>query len=432
MKHSNSALIAAGSMALAYPRAIQAFRPRADASDPARILAQLQKDWSDMTAKLPETIKAQVDPLVTAQVEAMNASVAALQTELDQINLRARARDLNGGDADDRAATPAARAYASAFNGFFRKGDGADGLNALAVQAALTTFADVDGGYLVPFEVEQAINRVVINVSAVRDLATVMSISGGSYKKQVSLGGAGSGWVGETEARSETTSPTLAELEFTPGEIYAEPRASQQILDDARVDIANWLAEEVAFTFAEQEGAAFVTGNGYKRPRGIFDYDKVANASYAWGSLGFTVSGGASDFTASTPWTALVDLMQSLKTAYRPGSSWLMNRATVGRIRKFAATTGEPLWQPSVQVGQPSTLLGYPVAEDDNVADIATNSFPIAFGDFRRGYMIVDRVGIRVLRDPYTAKPFVKFYTTKRVGGGVQNFEAIKLLKISA
>jgi len=124
--------------------------------------------------------------------------------------------------------------------------------------------------------------------------------------------------------------------------------------------------------------------------------------------------------------------MQSLKTAYRPGSSWLMNRATVGRIRKFAATTGEPLWQPSVQVGQPSTLLGYPVAEDDNVADIATNSFPIAFGDFRRGYMIVDRVGIRVLRDPYTAKPFVKFYTTKRVGGGVQNFEAIKLLKISA
>jgi HK97 family phage major capsid protein len=296
----------------------------------------------------------------------------------------------------------------------------------------MTTQNDPEGGFLVPYEMESNIDRVLASVSALRQLARVITISGGSYKKQVSLGGAGSGWVGETETRTETGAPTLAELEFTPGELYAEPRASQQILDDARVDLAAWLADEVSITFAEQEGAAFVTGNGLKKPRGILDYDKIANASYAWGSLGFIISGGASDFAASDPWQAFVDVTQGIKTGYRSNARWLMNRATLSKVRKFKDGEARPLWEPSTQLGQPASLLGYPVSEDDNMNDVGSNTFPVAFGDFRRGYLIVDRIGVRVLRDPYTAKPYVKFYTTKRVGGGVQNFDAIKVMKFSA
>jgi HK97 family phage major capsid protein len=426
----------AGASALTLPRAIAAHGVRADASSPQAVLDELNRAFAEFRTQNDQRIAAleagRTDPVATERVETLTRTVGELQSSLDQLTLRIEAARLSGGmSGDPRLLTPESRAYSAAFNTFFRRGEGESGLNALAVQAAMTTGTDADGGYLVPFEMEQTIDRVLMTVSAVRDLATVMTISGGSYKKQLSLGGAGSGWVGETETRSETGTPSLVELEFTPGEIYAEPRASQQLLDDARVDLAQWLADEVSITFAEQEGAAFVTGTGVKKPRGIMDYDKIANASYAWGSLGFIVSGAAADFASSNPWQALVDVQQALKVGYRPNARWLMNRATVGKVRKFVDANGLPLWQPSAQVGQPSSLLGYPVSEDDNVADVGANAYPVAFGDFRRGYLIVDRIGVRVLRDPYTAKPYVKFYTTKRVGGGVQNFEAIKLLKIS-
>lgn len=438
MKH---ALIAGSASALA----IAAARPlpsgligvgvRADANDPNQLLGELNRAFAEFRtqndARLAAIEAGRTDPIATERVEGLNAVLSELQAAVDALNVRMSASALNGGDPNARANTPEARAYATAFNSFFRRGEGEAGLNALAVQAAMTTQSDPDGGYLVPHEMESTIDRVLQAVSAVRSLAQVITISSGSYKKQVSLGGATSGWVGETESRSETNTPTLAELEFTPGEIYAEPRASQQLLDDARVDLAAWLADEVSITFAEQEGSAFVTGNGIKKPRGILDYDKVANASYAWGSLGFVVSGGASDFASSNPWQAFVDLIQALKTGYRPNSRWLMNRATVGKVRKFVDGQGRPLWEPSAQLGQPASLLGYPVSEDDYMSDVGSNAYPVAFGDFRRGYLIVDRIGVRVLRDPYTAKPYVKFYTTKRVGGGVQNFEAIKLMKIS-
>lgn len=438
MKH---ALLAGSASALAIaaarslPSGLIGAGVRADANDPNAVLSELNRAFAEFRAQNDQRIAAleagRTDPISTERVEALNATITELQAQMDALNVRMTASSLNGGDPAARANTPAARAYSEAFNSFFRRGDGESGLQALAVQAAMTTQSAPDGGYLVPYEMEATIDRVLQAVSAVRDLAQVIQISGGSYRKQMSLGGAGSGWVGEQESRNETGTPQLVEMEFTPGELFAEPRASQQMLDDARVDLGAWLADEVSITFAEQEGQAFVSGNGIKKPRGILDYNKVANASYTWGSLGFIVSGGASSFASSNPWQALVDVQQALKVGYRPNARWLMNRATVGGVRKFVDANGLPLWQPSTQLGQPASLLGFPVSEDDYMPDVGANAFPIAFGDFRRGYLIVDRIGVRVLRDPYTAKPFVKFYTTKRVGGGVQNFEAIKLLRIS-
>jgi HK97 family phage major capsid protein len=199
------------------------------------------------------------------------------------------------------------------------------------------------------------------------------------------------------------------------------------------VDIAAWLADEVSIAFSEAEGTAFISGSGVNRPRGLLSYDTVADASYAWGKLGYVVSGVAAALTDSTNngIDALLNLVYAPKQGYRQNARFLMNRKTQSVVRKIKSKTEELyLWQPSVQAGQPATLAGYPIVDDDNMPDIAAGVFPIAFGDFQRGYLIVDRQGVRVLRDPFTNKPYVHFYTTKRVGGGVQNFEALKLLKI--
>ena len=191
----------------------------------------------------------------------------------------------------------------------------------------------------------------------------------------------------------------------------------------------------MSITFAELEGAAFIAGTGVNQPRGLLSYDKVTDTSYAWGKLGYLATGVAGKLSDSTHngVDALLDVVYAIKQGYRQNARWLMNRSTQAAIRKLKSKQEELyLWQPSMQLGQPATILGYPVVDDDNMPDIGADEYPIAFGDFQRGYLIVDRMGIRVLRDPFTNKPYVHFYTTKRVGGGVQNFEAIKLLKAAA
>ena len=263
----------------------------------------------------------------------------------------------------------------------------------------------------------------------------MITISTAEYEKLVNQGGATGGWVGEKESRSETNTPTLAQLKYPAMELYANPAASQKMLDDSRIDVASWLGDEVSIVFAEKEGLAFYSGDGVNKPRGLASYTMIANASYAWGKVGFVTSGVAAALNDSTHsgHDAFADLVYSIKQGYRQNARFLMNRATQAAVRKFASLGSEkvPLWQPSMQLGQPATILGYPVSDDDNVADIGANQFPVWFGDFKRAYLIVDRAGIRVLRDPYTNKPYVMFYTTKRVGGGIQNFEALKALKCS-
>lgn len=407
---------------------------RADSGSQDSIMRELQQAFAAFQTKNDERLGAlergRIDPLATERVEALGKTVIELEGSLNQLMQQAAAGRLSGGSGG--GLSPEARQYAEAFGGYFRRGEGKDQLSALAARAALTTQSGPDGGYLVPVEMESEIDRVLGAVTAMRGIARVQPITRGSYTKRMSQGGTRSGWVGETESRPPTDGSRLALEEFTPGEIYAEPEASRQLLEDATdVDLASWIAEEVSIEFAEQEGAAFINGDGVKKPRGVLDYDKVANSTYSWGKLGFVISGGSAGFAATAPWQALQELIGALKTGYRPGARWVMNSTTLSKIMQFKDGEDRPLWQPSLQAGQPSSLLGYGISVDDNMPDIGAGAFPLAFGDFRRGYLIVDRRGISVVRDELTSKPMVKFYTTKRVGGGVQNFEAIKLLKIA-
>lgn len=433
-KHIAAAALLAASSALTPPRAIQSFRPRADVNDPATILADLHKAHADLLAELPKTIKDQLDPLVNAKVDAINAEVGKLQAAIDELNLRAQAATLNADRGDKRQITAEQRAHTEAFHVWLRGGD-PDGaaLKAAQVKAALQRQSDPDGGYLVPVEIDPDIDRVASVVGGLYSIANVKpNIKGNSYKKLVSQGGVTYGWVGETEARPATGTPTLSEIEIELGEIYVNAPASQSILDDAE-EIEAWLDDEVMIGFEEGRNAALVTGSGIKKPRGLMSYDIVANASYEWGKLGYIATGGAADFAASNPWQALEDMKTALKQKYRPNARWIGNRSTAGRIRKFVDANGLPLWQPSVQLGQPATLLGHPITEDDNFADIGANAYPLAFGDFKKAYTVAEKAGLAVnLRDPYTNKPYVMFYMVKRVGGGVTNFEAVKVLKVAA
>jgi HK97 family phage major capsid protein len=409
---------------------------KAAASDPKELLGQINASFEEFkkehTKELADVKAGMADVVQTEKVDRINADISKMNGEFDKLNAQIAALKLGGAGSD---LDPDQAEHAQAFNNFFRKGVEA-GLSELEVKAKLNTQSDPDGGYLVPVEMESGIDRVLGTVSTVRGLARKINISTDAYKKLVNVGGASSGWVGETEDRPETNTPTLREIVVNTAELYANPASTQKAMDDAAINIASWLADEVSIEFAEQEGAAFVTGNGVNKPRGILGYDTVANESYEWGKLGFMASGKADGFLTATPSVspadAFIDLHYALKQGYRSNASWLMSDATMGKVRKFKDAEGAFIWAAPSGTAEVATILGKPVYTDDNMPAVAANALPIAFGDFNRGYLIADRVGIRVLRDPFTSKPNVLFYTTKRVGGGVVNFEAIKLMKIAA
>jgi len=406
---------------------------RADATDPKALIAQINTAFEEFKTSHNAAL-AKADVVQSEKVDKINAEIGTLSKELDKVNAGIAALKVGGGAGDGK--DPAIGEHALAFNRFFRNGAEA-GLKDLEIKAKLSTNSDPDGGYLVPEEMEQSIDRVLGTVSTIRSLASVMTISAGdTYKLLVNQGGAGSGWVGESESRAETASPTLKEIAINLGELYANPAATQKMLDDGRNDIAAWLADEVSTVFAEQEGAAFATGDGVNKPRGILSYTNVANASYAWGSVGYIASGASGAFatatTALSPADALIDLYYALKAGHRNNASWLMSDATMGAVRKLKDVDGKFVWAAPTAIGEVATVLMKPVYTDDNMSAIAANSYSIAFADFKRAYQVVDKFGIRVLRDPFTSKPNVLFYTTKRVGGGIRNFEAIKLMKFAA
>lgn len=416
------------------------FRAEANLGELRALIEESNRAWGEFKAENEKRLsqlekKGAEDPVTAEKLSKINASLTDAQKAIDEQNRMISRLTVGGGGGDvpDQAVLD----HATAFNRFFRKGAEA-GLRDLEVQAKLSTDSDPDGGYLVPEEMEGTIDRVLGTVSALRGLARVINISAPTYTKLVNKGGASSGWVGEHEGRTETNTPTLVPLKYEAMELYANPASTQTALDDARIDIASWLADEVAIEFAEQEGAAFITGNGVKKPRGILGYDTVANASYEWGKIGYIASGASGDFPAisgsatAKDADALIALQHALKQGYRGNARWLMGDGTLEAIRKLKDMDGNYIWRPGLSEAEPALLLGKPISTDDNMPEIAANSLSIAYGDFRRAYLIVDRAGIRVLRDPYTNKPYVNFYTTKRVGGGIQNFEAIKLLKFAA
>ena len=368
---------------------------------------------------------------LTEKVERINAAVGEFQKikdQVDAIEAAANRGSFGGGGAADKAVAE----HRKGFNAFIRRGVD-DGLRDLEINAAMTTQSDPDGGFLVPVETDGEIVRLLGDMTVMRSLATVRPVGSAVYKKVVNKGGTTSGWVGEEESRTETSTPSLSALEFPAMEVYAEPHATQSMLDDGAFDVEAWLADEVAIEFTEQEGGAFITGNGVKKPRGVLGYDTVANASWVHGKVGFVASGASGAFVAApNGGDCLIDLQHSLKAGYRNNGTFLMNDLTMAAVRKLKDSNGAYLWRPGLEAGASDTLLSKPVAIDDNMPDISANSLSIAFGDFRRGYVITDRMGVRVLRDPFTSKGYVKFYTTKRVGGGIQNFQAIKLLKFAA
>lgn len=319
-------------------------------------------------------------------------------------------------------------AYKAGLNAYIRKGNQVMSAEELKT---INVGTDPQGGYLIGFDMEAGIDRVVRRYSAMRQLARVIPIGNASYKKLVKTSGtSGASRGGETTAPSNGTSPNWVELEFRPGTYISEQRITSESLEDSVQDVESDLIEEMGIEFSEMEGQDFVDGAGVNGPRGFQSYSIVANASYAWGSVGYVASGGAAGFAASNPSDYLIDLQHSLKRQYRAGASFVMNDATLGAIRKFKDGQGLYLWAPSqLMQGAVGQLLGQPVVTDDFMPDLGSNTYPIAFGDFQRAYYVIDRKGVSILRDPYTAVPNVKFIGRRRVGGGISNFEALKLLK---
>lgn len=369
-----------------------------------------------------DVLEASFDAAAQADAVAeLRGELTAMKARLDAQAAAAARPALSGVKGD---ASPERRAFV---DGYLRKG----------VEVETKSFNGVsngDGGFAVPREIDEAIDATLKAISPIRAIANVVQVGSAGYRKLVTTGGVASGWAAETGARAETATPNFTEIAPPMGDLYANPAASQAMLDDARFDVESWLAGEIATEFARAEGAAFVSGNGSNKPRGFLSgtITNEADGVRAFGTLQYVASGAAGAFAASNPQDRLIDLIQSLRSPYRQGAAFVMNSATLSVIRKFKTADGAFLWQPGLAEGRPDTLLGYPVVEAEDMPDIAANAHAIAFGNFRAGYLIAERAETLILRDPYSNKPFVHFYASKRVGGAVSNSEAIKLMRFAA
>lgn len=320
--------------------------------------------------------------------------------------------------------------HKAALGKYLRTGNDA-GLHELEAKALISN-SDPDGGYLVDVEMDNSIDRIASTISAMRSVANIRSIGNGAYSKLVKTRGISGGWLEENADSSESTEQQFSKIEIKAEKVYAEPWITNEMLEDSFYDLESDIMEEAGLTFAETEGESFITGNGVGKPRGIATYTNVANASYAWGSVGYVASGKAGAFTSVAPSDALINLQHGLKQQYRPGAVFMMNDATLGTVRQMKdASMGFYLWQPDTTAGFGGQLLGSRVVVDDNLADVAANTMSIAYGNMQRAYTIVDRRGIAVIRDNITKKGVTKFFVSKRVGGGITNFEAVKLMKMA-
>lgn len=361
------------------------------------------------------------DVLTTDKLARVEAALDANQRRMDELVLKGARPSLTGGIA------VGLNEQKSAFDGYVRSGD-EDGLRRLE-KKALTAAAD--GGFNVPVEVESEVMRRLTQISPIRSIAGVRQVSSASFRKPILAGGPAAGWVTETAARPETEA-SFTTLQFDTMELYAMPAATTALLDDTAVNMDEWLAGEIEAVFAEQETAAFVAGDGNGKPMGFTSYPTVDDSRWSWGKIGVVKTGYNGDFGGASPADAVIELIYTLKAGYRQNAHFVTNRTTQATLRKMKDGDGQYLWAPPAIPGARASLLNFPVVEAEEMPDIDVDANAIAFGDFNRGYLIVDRQGLRILRDPYSSKPYVLFYTTKRVGGGVQDFEAIKMLQFAA
>ena len=377
------------------------------------------------------------------EIKGMVEQLSDLQkTRLDELNNRIDGIEAKanrpGAGVPGADITAAEKEHLKAFQAFARKGID-NGLQDLEIKAGMSTGSDPDGGYAVPTVIDSEIEKLLKDLSPMRRICKVISVSTPDYHKLVNKGGTASGWVGETQARPETDTPQLGKLTPYWGEIYANPAATQQAFDDACFDVDAFLTEGVGEEFAAQEGTALIAGDGILKPKGLLSFptDTAGDKTRAFGTLQYIKTGEAAAFKAASatgsPADCLVDLLYSVRSVYRQGSVWLMNSNTLATVSKFKdAVNGLPIWQRGLVEGQASTLLGYPVEECEEMPDIAAGAFPIAFGNFKRAFTIVDRTQTRMLRDPFSNKPWIHLYCTRRIGSFLNNHQAVKLLKISA
>jgi len=387
--------------------------------------------WGEFTRKNDELLKAKAEGKAVADLQAtvdkLNGELTKLNSDVVEMAKKANRPAVK--DAEGKELTEEQVAYKQAFGNFLRKGGSESDLASLA-RKAYNSGSIPDGAVLVLPEMDSEIIRVVGVTSAIGRLARQVTIGSDTFKKVAKTTGMTARRVGPGATGGETTNPKYVELEFTAHEAEAEPWVFNSTLDDAVIDIEMDLASEAAIAFAELAGSEFAIGTGVGSARGITAYDTVANANYGWGKLGFIKSGASGDFAASNPGDAIIDLQHSLKAQYRPGAAFVMADATLAKVRQMKDGTGNfYLWQPDPLAGFGGRLLGSPVEIDDNMPTIAANSFSIAYGNFAQGYVVVNRSGTVLIRDNITAKGKTKFNFRRRFGGGVQNFEAIKLMK---
>jgi len=395
----------------------------------------------------------------TADLEAKLAKIDAhidglndVKAKLEQLETRLSRPGAGSGDKDRQ--TPEAEAYKSAFVHWVRNpGDperrtalqqrakalraveakafgGDDGFETRAVQTVTSTGSA--GGFALPEIIERQIQRLSVDISPIRQIATVRTVGSPDYKELFDINGAAFEWVGEAGTRSQTNTPDLAEVAPTFGLASARPRASEESLDDLFFDVEGWLVTSVSEAMAQGEGLAFVSGNGTNRPTGFLSGPTpvvTTDATRAFGTLQFVASGQAAALPTSID--TFLDVVYALRARYRPNARWVMNKLVLSSLRKYKDSTNQYLWQPSTQAGDPATFLGYPITEAEDMPNVAANAFPIAFGDFREGYLIADRVGMRITRDEITVPGFVQWYVRKRLGGRLRNTQAIKLMRIS-
>lgn len=402
---------------LSAPRGVFA-APRSEVdTDPKTMLDKIHAAVNELRTKHDT---AMADVVRQDEIERINATISNLEAALAKREREAASADLGGAGAragDDPE-------YRAVWNAHMR--------NPMdrGIEASLKKSPTSDGGFLAPVEWDRTIIDKLEIISQLRGIFSVVQSSSAGFKKLVNQRGTLSGWVSETAPRPETNTATFAELSFTSGELYANPGATRQMLDDALVDLEAWLLSEIATEFGKQEGTAFISGDGVNKPTGILTYATgKANASaHPLGAIAVRNSGAAAALSNAD---VLIDLVHDLPSQHAQQASFMMNRLTLATCRKFKDSTGQYLWQPSMQAGQPSTLLGYPVNEVAAMPNIAANADPILFGDLSQAYLINDRSATSILTDPYSNKPYLMFYAIKRVGGGLNNPECVKALRIA-
>ncbi|MCE0504371.1 phage major capsid protein [Roseivivax sp. GX 12232] len=363
-------------------------------------------------------------------ITAMRADLyEKLDTQEERLTMLDRKSAIRAARPALAGATPAGAPHQEAFTAYLRSGE-EEALRGLTLEGkAMTTQVNSDGGYLVDPETSASIAAVLSASGSIRAVANVVNVEASSYDVLIDRNDAGAGWANETAATSETGTPTIERISVPLFELNAMPKASQRLLDDAAFDVEAWLAARIAEKFARAEAAAFVSGDGIDKPTGFLTHPQVDEAAWAWGQIGTVPSGATADVGDGD---ALIELVYALGAEYRAGGVFVMNSKTAGALRKLKDADGRHLWSDGFASAEPARLLGYRVVIAEDMPEIAAGATPIAFGDFRAGYTIAERPDLRVLRDPFSAKPHVLFYATKRVGGDVSDFAAIKLLRIAA